>query len=86
MDDQVMDDQVMDDQVMDDQATDRTSVVRWIIAVVAALAIVALLAWARRNPGFDDRVPDPEDAAAAVVVDDDAQVATNTALASGGAS
>jgi hypothetical protein len=40
---------------------------RWIIGVIAALAIVALLAYARRDPGFDDRVPEPEDAAVLVV-------------------
>jgi|EndMetStandDraft_9_1072997.scaffolds.fasta_scaffold2532182_1 hypothetical protein len=43
--------------------TPRSHIWRWIIGVVAALAIVALLAYARRDPGFDDRVPDPEDAA-----------------------
>ena len=55
---------------MDDAAnerTDRSEIVRWIVAAVAALAIVALLAWARRDPGFDDRIPDPEDAKAVVV-------------------
>jgi hypothetical protein len=36
---------------------------RWLIGVVVALAIVALLAWARNEPGIDDRIPDPEDAA-----------------------
>lgn len=39
---------------------------RWLAAALAVLAIVAMLAWARRDPGFDDRVPDPEDAAALV--------------------
>jgi len=38
----------------------------WIVGAIAALAIVALLAYARREPGFDDRVPDPEDAAVVV--------------------
>jgi hypothetical protein len=47
--------------------TPRSHIWRWIIGVVAALAIVALLAYARRDPGFDDRVPDPEDAAVLVV-------------------
>lgn len=37
------------------------SVVRWVIAAVAALAIVGLLAWARNDPGIDDRDGDPED-------------------------
>ena len=44
------------------------SAMRWVMAAIAALAIVALLAFARRDPGFDDRVPDPEDVGAAVVV------------------
>ena len=43
---------------------------RWVIAAIVVLAIVALLAWARNDPGVDDRVPDPEDAVAAVVVAD----------------
>jgi lipopolysaccharide export system protein LptC len=45
----------------------RSDVWRWVIIVIAALAIVALLAWARRDAGVDDRVPDPEDASALVV-------------------
>ena len=45
---------------------------RLLVATVVALAIVALLAWARNDAGVDDRVPDPEDAAATVV----AEVAT----------
>ena len=44
------------------------SALRWVMAAIAALAIVALLAFARRDPGFDDRVPDPDDVGAAVVV------------------
>ena len=43
----------------------RPALVRWVLAVVVALAIVALLAYAPRRPGDDGRVPDPED----VVVD-----------------
>ena len=34
--------------------------------MLAVLAIVALLAWARGEPGIDGRAPDPEDAAAVV--------------------
>jgi len=45
----------------------RSHVWRWIIGVLAALAIVALLAYARRNPGFDDRVDDGATAAVVVV-------------------
>jgi hypothetical protein len=40
---------------------------RWIIAAIVLIAIIALLAYARRNPPFDDRVPDPEDAVTLVV-------------------
>ena len=40
---------------------DRTTATRWLMAAVAALAIVALLAWARNDPGVGGRVPDPED-------------------------
>lgn len=36
---------------------------RWLLAAVVALAIVALLAWARNDPGVGGRIPDPEDAA-----------------------
>jgi hypothetical protein len=42
---------------------------RWVIAAVVVIAIVALLAWARHDAGVDDRVPDPEDAAPALVLD-----------------
>jgi hypothetical protein len=36
------------------------------MVVVVALAVVALLAWARHDAGVDDRIPDPEDAVAVV--------------------
>jgi hypothetical protein len=39
---------------------------RWLLVAVAALAVVALLAWARNDPGVGGRVPDPEDAAAVI--------------------
>ena len=39
------------------------SLLEVVIAAIAALAIVALLAWARGEPGVDGRAPDPEDAA-----------------------
>jgi hypothetical protein len=53
-------------------------IVRWVIAGLAALAVVALLIWADRHAGIDDRDPDPEDvqistdaapASSAIVVD-----------------
>jgi hypothetical protein len=40
---------------------------RLLIATVVALAIVALLAWARNDPGIDDRDGDPEDVSAVSV-------------------
>jgi hypothetical protein len=36
---------------------------RWLLAAVVVLAVVAMLAWARNDPGVGGRVPDPEDAA-----------------------
>jgi hypothetical protein len=43
--------------------TDRTdrdvSTTAWVVAAVAAIAVVLMVAYARRDPGFDDRVPDP---------------------------
>jgi predicted anti-sigma-YlaC factor YlaD len=44
--------------------------VRWVLAAIAVAAIVAMLAWARHDAGVDDRVPDPEDAIAAIVIAD----------------
>ena len=44
-------------------AVARAGVGRWLLAAVVALAIVALLAWARNDPGVGGRIPDPEDAA-----------------------
>jgi hypothetical protein len=35
------------------------SFVRWTVGLLAALAIVALLAWARNGPGVGGRFPDP---------------------------
>jgi hypothetical protein len=43
------------------------AVVRWVIAAAAALAIVGLVAWARNDPGVDDRDGDPEDVIAVSV-------------------
>jgi hypothetical protein len=48
-----------------------TGAARWLIAAVVVLAIVALLAWARNDPGIDGRVPDPEDARAGIGIVDD---------------
>ena len=39
-------------------------VLRWIVAIIAVLCIVALLAWDRGQPGVGGRFPDPEDASA----------------------
>ena len=46
----------------------RDNGVRWVVAIVAALAIIALLAWDRGEPGDDGRAPDPESALAALVL------------------
>jgi hypothetical protein len=46
---------------------ERTTVTRWVIVALAVLAVVALLAYARNDPGVGGRVPDPEDAGALVV-------------------
>jgi nitrogen fixation-related uncharacterized protein len=43
------------------------STTRWIIIVLVVVAIVLFIAWARRNPPFDDRDPGPDDASIAVV-------------------
>ena len=32
---------------------------RWVLGAIVVVAIVALLAWARNDPGVDDRQPDP---------------------------
>jgi hypothetical protein len=44
-----------------------TSWARWVIAAIVVSAIVALLAWARNDPGVGGRIPDPDDASAAMV-------------------
>ena len=49
---------------MADSKTQGRTALQVVVAVLAALAIVALLAWARGEPGVDGRAPDPEDAAA----------------------
>jgi hypothetical protein len=41
-----------------------TSIVRWLIAAAVALCIVGFLAYARNDPGIDDRDGDPEDVVA----------------------
>ena len=37
----------------------QTPALRWLFGLIVAAAIVALLAWARNDPGVDDRDPDP---------------------------
>jgi hypothetical protein len=44
-------------------ASPRWGAGRWLLAAVVVLAVVALLAWARNDPGVGGRIPDPEDAA-----------------------
>jgi hypothetical protein len=36
-----------------------STVGRWLIAVIVVLAVIALLAWARNDPGVGGRQPDP---------------------------
>jgi len=57
----------MGGSVADPKAHGHTAV-HVLVAVLAALAIVALLAYARGEPGVDGRAPDPEDAAAVVAL------------------
>jgi len=45
------------------------STTRWIVIALLVVALVLFIAWARRNPPFDDRVPD-EDGIAVLVVND----------------
>jgi len=49
------------------QESEGVSTTRWIIIVLVVVAIVLFIAWARRNPPFDDRDPGPDDASIAVV-------------------
>ncbi len=44
-------------------ATDAVSPTRWIVIVLVVVAIILFISWARREPGFDDRVPDPPEGA-----------------------
>ncbi len=41
---------------------------RWIVIALVVIVLVLFIAWARRNPPFDDRDPGPDDAAIALVV------------------
>jgi hypothetical protein len=43
--------------------------VRWLIAALAALGVVAMLAYVRNDPGVGGRFPDPEDVRVVVVAD-----------------
>ena len=45
------------------------STTRWVVIVLVVVAIVLFIAWARRNPPFDDRVPD-EDGIPVLIVND----------------
>ena len=49
------------------QESEGVSTTRWIIIVLVVVAIVLFIAWARRNPPFDDRDPGPDDASIALV-------------------
>ncbi len=50
-----------------------TSMIRWILIAAVVIVLVLFIAWARRNPPFDDRDPGPDedavrDAAIALVI------------------
>jgi hypothetical protein len=47
------------------------SALAWVVAAIVVIAIVALLAYARNDPGVGGRVPDPEDAMSLVVAGSD---------------
>ena len=51
---------------MADERGSGSGIGRSLLAVVVVLAVVALVAWARNDPGVDGRAPDPEDAATVV--------------------
>ena len=46
-----------------------SNAVRWLVAALAALGIVALLAYARNDAGVGGRFPDPEDVHVVIVAD-----------------
>ena len=50
------------------QESEGVSTTRWIIIALVVVAIVLFIAWARRNPPFDDRDPGPDDASIALVI------------------
>ena len=60
-----------------------TGTSRWVIGSIVALAVVALLAWARNDPGIDDRDGDPEDVTE-VVIDGDTVPAPGTPVTTDG--
>jgi hypothetical protein len=45
----------------------RISVSQWVVSILAALGVIALLAWARNDPGVGGRFPDPEDVVVVVI-------------------
>jgi hypothetical protein len=49
----------------------RNEVGRWVIVALATVGVVAMLAWARNDPGVGGRFPDPEEVRVVVVVDAD---------------
>jgi hypothetical protein len=51
---------------------------RWMVAVLAAIGIIALLAWARNDPGVGGREPDPPESTVVVTTDDNAGAVVTT--------
>ena len=53
---------------------------RWLFGAIVALCIVALLAWARNDPGVDDRDPDPPQSTEVVTDEDSVPPQGSTAV------
>ena len=53
---------------MDASKETGVSTIRWILIAAVVIVLVLFIAWARRNPPFDDRDPGPDDAAIALVI------------------
>jgi hypothetical protein len=60
-----------------------TDLRRWIVAAIAVFGVVALLAWARNDPGVGGREPDPPQDTE-VVADEDAVAPQGTAVITNG--
>lgn len=50
-----------------EMGVDERRALRWVVVLLAVLAVVALLAYERGEPGVGDRVPDREESSATLV-------------------